>query len=57
MTKERCETFAICEQCGHPIQKANDFYEGERYVELMPDYYVHVECMGAWIRENEREAK
>lgn len=55
--KEQCETFAICEQCGQPIQKANDFYEGERYVQLMPDYYVHVECMGAWIRENEQEAK
>lgn len=50
-------TIGICEACGNPIWKANSYLDGERYVELMPDYLVHVDCMPIWIRENEKEAK
>lgn len=56
-TKHIKETIGICEACGNPIWKANSYLEGERYVELMPDYLVHVDCMPIWIRENEKEAK
>lgn len=56
-TKREPEIFAECECCGQPIWKETDLLEGERYVELMPDYFVHVDCMPLWIRQNEKEAK
>ena len=50
------ETFAICECCGEPIHKATDFLDGEEYVELVPDEYIHVDCISAWVREHKKEA-
>ena len=50
------ETFAVCECCGQPIYKATDSLEGEWYVELVPDEYIHVDCMAAWIKSHKKEA-
>ncbi len=51
------ETFAICECCGNPIYKATETLEGEEYVELVPDEYIHVDCISEWVRQNKKEAK
>lgn len=50
-------TFAICECCGNPIYKATDYLDGEWYVELVPDEYIHVDCISEWVRQNKKEAK
>lgn len=50
------ETFAICECCGNPIYSATDTLEGEWYVELVPDEYIHVDCISAWVKEHKKEA-
>lgn len=48
--------FAICEVCGEPIWGADSFYDGEEYVELTPDEYIHVDCINAWVKEHKKEA-
>lgn len=55
--KREPEIFAECELCGQPIWKETDLLEGERDVELTEDYYVHVDCMPEWIRQNEKTAR
>lgn len=51
------EVFATCECCGNPIYKATDTLNGDEYVELVPDEYIHVDCISAWVKENKKEAK
>lgn len=50
------ESFAVCECCGNPIYKATDALDGEWYVELVPDEYIHVDCISAWVQEHKKEA-
>lgn len=51
------DIFATCECCGQPIFKANDYLDGDEYVELVPDEFIHVECVMDWVRRNKQEAK
>ena len=50
------EVFATCECCGNPIYKATDTLNGDEYVEMYENEYVHVDCVTAWVNEHKREA-
>lgn len=50
------EVFAECECCGKPIYKATEALDGEYYVEMYENEYVHVDCVTAWVNEHKKEA-
>lgn len=50
------ETFATCSCCGNPIYKATDQLEGEYYVEMYENEFVHVDCVNEWVRQHQKEA-
>lgn len=51
------DILTICECCGQPIWKANHMFDGEMYVDIAPDEFIHVECVPMWVRIHQKEAK